>query len=461
MSAPTAIYTRISQVRDDGADGSPDDLGVTRQRADCEALADRLGLSLAEIYTDNDRSASNGKPRPAWSAMLGEIRAGRIGTVVAWANDRLYRRVRDQLELMEAVAAAGVRIVTVKDGEADPATASGQMLMGILANVAAFETTRKSERQRAKAREIAAHGKPNGGGMRPYGYDEGGMAVRDDEADVIREAAARVIAGESTYEIARDLNARGITTSHGAAWSHRNLARTLRLPRIAGLRAHGDELHPATWPAIVNRRTWDAVRRRLAVRTPGRRGTRRTYLLTGLITCGRCGEPMRGHPIHGKRSYACLTESGGCGDMRIIAEPTEDVVAEAVFAAVDSGVVTRAAAADAQAQGLGAQIEADRAALEDLSRDRYVDRSITPEEYHAAREPLAERIHAAERALARREDTAVLVGMTSGAVARARWEDEGTPWRRELLRAVLARVVIAPATGRRFEESRIECVWAV
>lgn len=460
MTAPTsaAVYLRISQDRNGEA------LGIERQRADCIALAQRQGWTVRE-YSDNDVSAYSSKARPSWEKMLADVRSGTVHHVVAWANDRLYRRTRDQLALMEAVAAISGVISTVKDGDLDPSSAEGRMRMGILANVGEFESARKSERQRAKAREIALAGRTNGGGMRPYGYKQGGLELEPDEADLIREAARRVIADESTYEIANDWRERGITTSTGGTWTYRLLRRTLRLPRLAGLREYEGELIPAVWPAVLPRRTWDAVQRRLAVRhVTDRRGGRGYYLLTGLMICGRCGHPMRGHPVHGRRSYGCLSEggTGGCGRMRIIAEPTEAVIAEAVFAAIDGGAVNRALAAaaeDAAGAEVVEQIAADRAALDELAKDHYVERSISREEFFAARSDLTDRIAKAEQALSRSEDTAVLAGVSSGAVARAAWAERDQDWRRELLAALIERITIAPATVYRFDPERIGIVW--
>jgi DNA invertase Pin-like site-specific DNA recombinase len=454
-----AVYLRISQDRDG------DGLGVERQRGDCLALADRQGWTVGETYVDNDRSAFSGKPRPGYARLLEDIGAGRVDGVIAWHTDRLHRRFRELEPFVDAVESAGIPVATVKAGELDVATASGRMLARILAAADAHEVERKSERQRAKAREIALAGRTNGGGMRPYGYKQGGSELEPEEAELIREAARRVIDGESTYTIAADWRARGIRTSSGAEWTFRLLRRTLTQSRIAGLRSYDGELIPAVWPAILPRRTWDAVQRRLAVRhVVDRRGGRGYYLLTGLMVCGRCGHPMRGHPNHGSRSYGCLKEGGvgGCGRMRIIAEPTEAVIAEAVFAAIDGGAVNRAmvaASKDAAGAEVVDRIAADRAALDELARDHYVERTISREEFFAARAELTERIAKAEQVLSRSEDTAVLAGVSSGAVARAAWAERDQDWRREFLAALVERITIAPSTVYRFDPDRIDIHW--
>src|SRR5689334_13391303 len=91
---PAAIYCRISQDREDNA------LGVRRQREDCEALAKRAGLTVGGVYIDNDLSAYGRKPRPQYRAMVDALKAGTVGTIVAWHPDRLTRHPRELEDLI-------------------------------------------------------------------------------------------------------------------------------------------------------------------------------------------------------------------------------------------------------------------------------------------------------------------------------------------------------------------------
>jgi DNA invertase Pin-like site-specific DNA recombinase len=57
-----AIYTRISR------DKEGTELGVQRQEQDCRALAERDGLQVVRVYTENDIGAStlSKKRRPEY-----------------------------------------------------------------------------------------------------------------------------------------------------------------------------------------------------------------------------------------------------------------------------------------------------------------------------------------------------------------------------------------------------------
>src|SRR2546430_17728280 len=89
MATSVAVYTRLSQDRD-GTKTS-----TQRQETDCRALAKARGWRVAEVFRDNDRSAFNGKERPAFERMLAAISDGDVQGVVAWKVDRLGRRNAD------------------------------------------------------------------------------------------------------------------------------------------------------------------------------------------------------------------------------------------------------------------------------------------------------------------------------------------------------------------------------
>ena len=84
------------------------------------------------------------------------------------------------------------------------------MVASLLGSVAAYEVQHKGQRQRAANRQRAQMGHV-GWSLRPYGYDriDGRAVLVEDEAKVLREAADRVLAGQATYAVVKDFNARG------------------------------------------------------------------------------------------------------------------------------------------------------------------------------------------------------------------------------------------------------------
>jgi site-specific DNA recombinase len=444
-----AIYARISLDREGDAEG------VERQVADARTLAEARGWTVAETFIDNDCSAYNGRARPEWNRLLRAIDAGTVDTVLAWANDRLYRRTRDQLDLMEAVRLVGGVIATVKDGDIDPASAEGRMRMGILANVAEFESARKAERVARAAEQRAASGRPHGRPSFGWKLEAGEWVVDHDAAMLIREAAKRVLIGESAASIVADWNDQGIPTAAGAkAWRHQTLRQLLRRPANAGLRIHhGRIAGPATWPEILDVETWEAVVSRLSGR--GQRRPRR-YLLTGVAVCGKDGERMVGHKAN-FASYECVK----CSRM-ITSDRLDAFVTETVLEKLSTPrLVERLARARSDVKEADALRDLDQAdaRLAEIATE-YGRGDFDLAEYRAARAAAQERRNEAERRLSSRRGSRVLSdALTVAEDIREVWERQAVPWRRELIRAVVDRIEIGASTRPAWEPERVKLTW--
>ncbi|MFF5891166.1 recombinase family protein [Streptomyces globisporus] len=294
------IYCRISRDREGAG------LGVARQREDCEQLATKLGLDVVEVYEDNDLSAYSGKPRPGYQRMLQDLRDGHATVVLAWHTDRLHRSPSELEQYIDVCEPAHVETRTVKAGHLDLTTATGRMIARQLGVQARYEVERMIERQRRKRDEMAAKGQ-HFGGRRPFGWEADGMTPIDVEFDLIREAAASILAGASLRSLAAGWDAREIPTSTGGNWEGPEVRRMLLRSRNAGIVTHrGEEVGPGQWPAPLDEPTWRSV---CAILTdPARRlspGNERKYLGSGLYLCGRCAD--------GTTMRACTSNSRNPG----------------------------------------------------------------------------------------------------------------------------------------------------
>src|SRR5581483_1387782 len=212
MVVRAGVYARISSDREG------DNLAVSRQLADCEALAERKDWAITERYIDSDVSAYRGKLRPNYRRMLADIELGHINAVVVYHADRLHRHPRELEDFIDLCQRMGTRLATVS-GDVDLATHEGQLIARIQGAVARKESDDKSRRIQRKHEELAQAGKVSGGGSRAYGYEADKVTIRPDEAEVVRKLARRVLAGDSLKALARELNADGIPTAQGAQWT--------------------------------------------------------------------------------------------------------------------------------------------------------------------------------------------------------------------------------------------------
>jgi DNA invertase Pin-like site-specific DNA recombinase len=464
-----AIYVRIS------SDPSGRQLGVRRQEKDCQALAERKGWSLARIFADDDVSAYVPGRRPAYAELLEAIERAEVDAVVVWDLDRLHRHPAELERFFAVCDEAGVTNLASVAGDVDLASNDGRLMARIMGAVGKKESDDKSRRLRRKHLELAERGLAHGG-LRPYGYayhrngDGTELVVVPKEAEVVREAAARVLAGQSLRAVTIDLNRRGVRGTKGQPFGTQALRRVLLAPRIAGLREHqGEVLGDAVWEPILERGTWERLRALLE--DPARRQSRpaRRYLLAGFVRCGVCGGRMKSHPSRRRGyAYACSTVPGkvGCGRISIAGAALDDLVAEALFAALDSPDLADALqseADDAQTSDVVAELTAAEAKLEELAAAWATD-EITRAEWLAARRALEARAATARASLAKATGSHALEPWAArpGALRRA-WSELDLDKRRALLGAVLERVVVDPVRqpGRGFDAERVSLQWRV
>jgi DNA invertase Pin-like site-specific DNA recombinase len=323
---PVAVYIRLSEVRP-----GEEAVSLKTQERDARALAKRKGWAVADVYGDVGRSAwQDGRERPAFDRMLADLETGKISGVVAWKQDRFGRRVAEVAQLLDRCRRLGAIVATVTDG-LDTTTPSGRMAAQVVAAAAELESANTSIRVRRAMQARAERGDAHGG-PRPYGYrrDGGTLVVDPAEASVIRECAARVLAGESVGAILRELGSQDVSTSTGKRWTRRSLVNTLTSGRIAGIREHDGRDKPGSWAPIVDRETLDSLRAALAPSKARRHAPRSYFLSGGLLVCGRCGESLKGRSwtapdgrVARRAQYACsgAMEHNGCGGTAITAAP--------------------------------------------------------------------------------------------------------------------------------------------
>ena len=458
-----AIYVRISEDKEGAG------LGVERQEQDCRRLAEQRGYRVVEVYTDNDLSAFlRKKPRVNYLRMMDDLRAGRVGVVVVWHLDRMYRQPRE-LEDMIDLCANGERRVESCFGDYDLSNPDGCFMARIMVANANKESADKSRRLRRKMVELAEQGKSSGGG-RTYGYTTE-RAIVEDEAEVIREAARRTLAGESLRSVCEDFYARGIRGVTGAVLGRTALRGILQSGRISGQREHhGVIVGPAVWPAIIAPEQTERLR--AVFRDPTRKSPGRgvSYLLSGFLRCGLCSARMVGRPRGSRRCYVCTRNINskviGCGRMSRSAEPIERLVTEALFGMFDSTDMVRAI--DGQEDDHGAalmeQITADQAQLDELA-GAYAAKQITMREWLAARSPIEQRIEAlsADFAATTSRDTVAREYVGRGSALREEWGLKSIDQQRAILASVLDHIDVAPATrgSKAFDPEKITPVWKV
>lgn len=467
---PTAvIYSRVS--RDAGREAR----SVAEQETECRAWADREGWGVEGgplAWSDNDRSASRyaKRERESWQALMTRLERGGVDLLLVWEPSRATRDRRVWAALAATCEAQGTRIGCngrVYDLD-DPDDAFALDLFFALAARESGTTRKRVERSmRANADSGRPHGKVLYGYRREYEPTPNGkprlLGQVPDEvtAPVVHEIARRVLAGETPYAVAADLNARKVPTPRGGprGWDLTQVRRVCVNPAYAGKRVHrGHVVGEASWPALLDEATHAALVARLS--DPARRTQRDSavrHLLSGIALCGVCGDPMRVQRNRGQLAYACT--AGGFHVSR-----SED----RVDAVVTVAAVDRLARPDLFEQLARDEDSAVRSAIADAQalRDRltgFYDEAaagaLSPAALARIEAQLLPQLEAAE-SRARQVVLSPLVAEVGGPDAEARWEGLSIPQRRELIRALMTVRILPAGRGRRvFDPKLIEITW--
>lgn len=506
-------YARIS--KDDLRQGN----GVQRQEQGIRTYAEREGWELVDVLSDNDLSASKyaTKPRPGYERFLHLARSGAVERAVIYRVDRLLR-IPTELEaliiLVEELGGA-FRVEALK-GRLDLTTAEGLKYARDRVNDAAFESDLLSERLRDSFDQHAAAGQP--WSVRAFGYAcmslrpcEGagcchgqhcdhiprhkrccripgcphdGMTVIEREADLLRQAAAAVKAGESLNMIARGWNTVSVllmASGHapvlgpqgGKRWSSTNVRSVLTGYRQAGLRVHRrgtdeEAVFPGAWDAILDRGDHEALRRML-LEDPDRKAKHppRRQAFTGIIRA-EGGEAMSRDLVRGHRVYRPRRHGGVGAHVAIRAEPLERFIEELLFARAESGnLVERVAARRSQAQRI--HHGEDPAVIEREILQAAEDEAsglITRPVWLAKHQRLQGRLAKAQAIAQANGHDPALDGITAN--LRDEWSSLSNDRKRAILGAVFEQVVVLPAGnvgGRRLTAEvvaeRVRVTWRI
>lgn len=286
-----ALYTRESLDRTGEA------AAVNRQHAAALQLAAERDIEVVYELSDNNVSATTGAKRPDFQKLLKLIERREVDAVIVWHPDRLYRKLRDLVPLMELAEDRPLMLLSVTFSDMDLGTASGRMIATNFASVGNYEGEHKSERQVSAYKDYAKQGRWHFS-HRPFGYEreEGRLkpvTIVHAEAEELRHLYRRYYdEGKSHHALVTDLNNRGVLTAKGNRWTITQLREVLSNPHYAGYNVYnGEVIDAAQWEPIIARRDWlryqsAGSKRKVLVSTFS---TTATSLLSGIIRCELCG----------------------------------------------------------------------------------------------------------------------------------------------------------------------------
>ena len=214
MSLQAIGYVRVStdeQVREG--------VSIAVQRERIEAYATAKGLELVDLLTDEGLSGKN-LNRPALQKLLASCRARTVDHVIVWKLDRLTRRTKHLLNLVEDVfLAKNIELHSVSES-LDTSTPHGRFVLTLFGGLAQMERELIGERTKSALEYKRQLGQPTS--HPPLGFRANGKKHRmvpvPEELDTVRRILELWRRGTSLRTIAARLNADGVPTKRDGRW---------------------------------------------------------------------------------------------------------------------------------------------------------------------------------------------------------------------------------------------------
>lgn len=278
-------------------------------------------------YIDDGFSAKDIN-RPALQRLLHDLRNGRINTVLVTDISRLSRSIRDFCVLIDLFKETKSQFLSIKE-QFDTTTAAGEMMLFNMINMAQFERRQISERVILNFHSRAMRGLRNGGsvilGYKADSTNKSTLLVDENEVPLVIKIFKTYIEERSIYATAARLREENFPFkgASGETWNTQTVKNILNNFSYIGMREVNkgnkskkqDELKPhekyqivkASWPAIIDEVTFYTVQTMLSDNYKKERrrlksSEERTFIFSGITTCGECGRALVGSTGHGKKN---------------------------------------------------------------------------------------------------------------------------------------------------------------
>jgi DNA invertase Pin-like site-specific DNA recombinase len=396
--------------------------------------------------------------RPVQDQVLAQLKRG--DTLTVWKLDRLGRSMTEVVGIIEDLVKDGIRFRCLTQ-PVDTTSAMGKMQLQLLAMFAEFERTLLLERTAAGRARRQAEGK-HPGGPALFGFEADHETTIEAEAELLHEAARRILDGEPMNQVVDDWNGRGLRTRSGTRWTVKTLRRVLGNGRVV---------------PVLGQDTYQKLARLFGQPDRQRLGRPAEHLLSGILSCSRCEQPLylvRTQQRDGSKRlvYACRKAGAGgrftgCGSMTV-SQARADAWAAEMFAAAIVSPEFAQVLSRRQAELLSKNVSAaelvewrqEAAELEQVQGTRFFTDAM--ERRH---DELRRMVDQATAQLLAQPDLQALVNLPkSEGKLRDRWTSWSIAERRAWLRRLVETIAVKPATGRGRAsdvESRLEPVWRI
>jgi len=293
-----------------------------QQRAIAKYCEDK-GYDLVDQYIDMALSATNDN-RPEFQRMIHDSKKKRFQGVVVHKLDRFARNRYDSAIYGHKLQENNVKVISVLENLDD--SPESIILRSVIEGYNEYYSINLA-RETMKGLKENAYTARHNGGIPPYGYDVGPdkkYIINEKEAEAVRLMFKLYLEGHGYGEIGSILTKLGYRTKTGKDFGKNSCYDILGNEKYTGVyvynkrastkkgvkqnRKHKSEDEiiriQGGMPAIISKSDFEKIRvkRNQNKRASGRFSAKEDYMLSGLVTCGKCGGAMTGARSYSGRS---------------------------------------------------------------------------------------------------------------------------------------------------------------
>ena len=270
---------------------------IAGQLRECRQYAERNGMTVIHEYTDSALTGTSDK-RPSFQQMIRDSEKKAFQIVIVWKLDRFARNRYDSAMYRNILKKNGVRIVSAMENISD--SPEGIILEGLMESLAEYYSANLSENIKRGLYDSALERKVLSNPV--FGYQkapDGRYEPHPVNAPAVKRIYTDFANGKPYMQI---IDENGI-------------------------------------PPIIERELFDAVqkevKRRSFTKVKKKDAEQESFLLTGKLFCGHCGEMMTGESARSKNGsyylyYSCSgrksPKRNGCKKKRVPKQKLEDAV---------------------------------------------------------------------------------------------------------------------------------------
>ena len=269
---------------------------IEGQQRVCTAFCQAQGYNIVDMYIDRATSAfKDTDKRTEFQRMIRDSDKQLWQGVVVYKLDRFARNRYDSATYKSRLKKNGVRVISATENISD--NPEGIILEAVLEGMAEFYSKELSQKITRGMFESANKCHSIGGHV-PLGYkiENKKLVVDEAGAAIVREAFDLYANGATIAEICEKFNGAGYVTAKKAEFNKNSFRSMFKNERYIGIYKYKDMRIDGGVPAIVDKETFEVVRKRLLsnAQAPSRGKAKVDYLLSQKLFCGHCGSLMVG-----------------------------------------------------------------------------------------------------------------------------------------------------------------------